>query len=242
LLSEVNFGRASKLSGIGAGAFESCISLQWFHIVGSVSDIGHNFIGGSGVSNITVDRNNGNFQSVDYFLLGEEGRSVFFYFGCEAEVVVPSYVVVLRCASFSTRFSLESVSFDDGSRLQSIEAWAFMSCDSLRSIRLPASLEMIGAGAFCRCHSLVAVTFEAPSKLREIGARAFMLCNSLTSISFPRSLMAIRAYAFRWCENLRSVTFEMGSPPHEIGAFAFDRCPCLDLAFLRTEQKGCEVF
>jgi hypothetical protein len=240
-LSEVNFRGASKLSIIGANAFEFCPSLQRFHIVGSVSNIGQNFIGVSGVSDITVDRNNGHFQRVDYFLLGEEGRSVFLYFSRGAEVVVPSYVVILRDRSFFFRFSLESVSFDDGSRLQSIEASAFEACHLLRSIRLPASLEMIGAYAFSDCPSLVAVTFEAPSKLREIGARAFMNCDLLASISFPRSLMAIRADAFRSCENLQSVTFEMGSPPQEIGAFAFDGCPCLDLAFLRAEHREREI-
>jgi hypothetical protein len=55
-LSEVTFGQPSKLTTIAAFAFADCKSLQRLHIVASVSTIGKDFVGGSGVREITVAR------------------------------------------------------------------------------------------------------------------------------------------------------------------------------------------
>jgi hypothetical protein len=62
-----------------------------------------------------------------------------------------------------------------------------MECRSLRSIRLPASLEVIREAASALCKRLADVSFESPSRLSRICDGAFDGCVSLTSITFPTS-------------------------------------------------------
>jgi hypothetical protein len=238
-LSEVNFGLPSKLSVIEDRAFAFCRPLQSVHSVSSVSDIGSTFIRASGVKEMTVDEDNGHFRTDGHFLIGQEGPSVVTYFGCEAEIVIPSYVLILKTGRCCERGSLEAVAFEGGSRLQSIEREGFAWCESLRSIRLQASLEVIGALAFVSCSSLATVTFEAPSRVRVIDQEAFALCQSLASIRFPGSLKSTGQRSFGLCDNLRRVEFESGSLPPEIHPDAFQHCDNLDTGFLR--KRACNV-
>jgi hypothetical protein len=234
LLSEVDFGKPSNLSRIESCAFWSCFSLHSFYIVGSVSHIDVDFIRDSGVREIIVDEDHCHFRSVDPFLLEqeEEGPSAIVYFGCEAEVVIPACVVVLKARLFDRRDSLEAVTFEERSQLKSIEREAFSTCRRLRSIGLPGFVEVIGAEAFAWCQSLAEVTFERPLRLRVIDERAFQGCCSLTSMRFPSSLKSIGQDSFCFCENLRSVTFDSDSARPEIHPRAFSECLNLDRVFL----------
>jgi hypothetical protein len=79
---------------------------------------------------------------------------------------------VLFILNFSQCRSIDSVSFESGTRLTCIEERAFLST-SLISIVLPGSLESIGEYCFSYSGRLADVQVESPSQLVYIGDHAF---------------------------------------------------------------------
>ena len=73
---------------------------------------------------------------------------------------------------------------------------AFYHVYSIKSIRLPLSLEYIGDDAFCMC-KIDRLTI--PANVKYIGKRAFRLCKNLSDVLLPNSLQIIGDYAFSGC-------------------------------------------
>lgn len=89
----------------------------------------------------------------------------------------------------------------------------------LRSIEIPASVEVIGDRAFARCRRLSRITFEPGSRLRTIGDRAFQN-TPLSVVEIPASVETIGSNAFS-SGALSCLTFESGSKLKTVGAYAF---------------------
>ncbi len=96
---------------------------------------------------------------------------------------------------------------------------------TLQTIRLPASLERIGANAFSRFVGLEQI--ELPEKLTFIGKAALGSCTSLTGINLPASLETIEMNAFSGCTALRQLGLPEGLKT--IGGFL----GCTALSFVR---------
>jgi hypothetical protein len=60
-----------------------------------------------------------------------------------------------------------------GCLLSRIKDRAFEGCFSLGSIRVPATVRVLGRYSFSQCHNLASVTFESGSKLSKIKDFAF---------------------------------------------------------------------
>jgi hypothetical protein len=97
--------------------------------------------------------------------------------------------------------------FESGSQLCEIESYALASCESLTSICIPCTVEVLGEGSFKNCRSLSTLSFESVSRLRRIESQAFSGCSSLKSIVIPQS---IESLSLNWSQNssLSQVTFE----------------------------------
>jgi hypothetical protein len=106
------------------------------------------------------------------------------------------------------------------------ESEAFVGCDALSAITLPAGLTCIGKAAFGRCTSLS--TIALPDSLVSICHMAFNHCTSITSISLPEGLVSIGEEAFMGCSSLASITIP--DSVTVIGDHAFMYCPHLDAA------------
>jgi hypothetical protein len=83
------------------------------------------------------------------------------------------------------------LTFETGSVLREIGESVFPQ-RRLKSIVIPASVEVIGKKAFRGCKSLASVTFEDESNLLEVGGGAFGECPCARRLMFPASF-AIRA-------------------------------------------------
>ena len=100
---------------------------------------------------------------------------------------------------------------------------AFLYCSSLTSIKIPASVETIGASAFKGCIKLTTVTFEKESRLTTIegyydyGYKAahgtFTNCFALTTIELPASIKTIETYSFSGCGKLANIYSRSTTPP-----------------------------
>jgi hypothetical protein len=77
-----------------------------------------------------------------------------------------------------------------------------VSCSSLQSICLPASVETIRLRCFEGCKNLSSLTFEPGSRLSRLGDWAFADCRSFQSICIPSSIETISPSCFRnWPKN-----------------------------------------
>jgi len=137
------------------------------------------------------------------------------------KIILPSTLTTIGQYAFYDCTSLQTVTFEKGSRLKTIEESAFEDCTALTSIEIPASVERIEDRAFKGCSKLATVTFEKGSQLKTVDG--FSRCTSLTTIEIPASVEKIGEFAFYICTSLQTVTFEKGSKLKTIsnGAFAF---------------------
>ena len=149
------------------------------------------------------------------------------------KIILPSTLTTIGQYAFYDCTSLQTVTFEKGSRLKTIEESAFEDCTELTSIEIPASVETIEDSAFKGCSKLATVTFEKGSQLKAIWGGyyaystrysaysyyygAFSDCTALTSIEIPASVETIKSTAFQGCSSLATVTFEKGSKLKTIG-------------------------
>jgi hypothetical protein len=96
--------------------------------------------------------------------------------------------------SFRECKSLESVTFESGSRMERIEEYVFYE-SGLKSILIPSSVFVLGNWSFRECNSLESVIFESGSRLERIGECAFYK-SGLQSIEIPGRVTFIGGFAF----------------------------------------------
>ena len=116
----------------------------------------------------------------------------------------------------SSKNTLTSVTFAEGTQISKIPKEAFNGCYQLTTINLPATLTTIGSMAFYGCRNLTEV--DLYEGLLTIGHEAFYNCASLTSIHIPASLTDLgrdedneMSNPFAGCSGLTEITVENGN-------------------------------
>ena len=89
---------------------------------------------------------------------------------------------------------------------------AFIACQNITDVEIPATVREIGARAFSDCWNLTNITFAAGSCLATIGDGAFTNCISLATIKFPKTLSRLGAGCFQGCAQLTDVYFDGNAP------------------------------
>lgn len=127
----------------------------------------------------------------------EQGRAtVIGYTGTPVNVVLP-----------------ESV---DNYPVIEIGSMAFDKCKSLKSIKIPRTVEVIADceenfdGAFYGCKKLTSVEFADDSSLRVLGRRSFEKCTALSRINLPGSLREINESALDGCQSITDLVLPEG--------------------------------
>lgn len=118
----------------------------------------------------------------------------------------PAYVTEIGARAFYGCVSLQTVTFEAGSRLANIADGAFMKCSALTSIELPAAVQTIGAGAFFECSALTSVIVNEGT--RSIENQAFQNCTALAEVKLPTTLENVGTYAFHGSKKLYKEGFE----------------------------------
>lgn len=89
----------------------------------------------------------------------------------------------------------------------------------IKSVTIPASVEMIGDFAFILCFNLKSAIFKRRSNVKSIGCHAFS--PALDKFHFPASVEVIKDRAFHVSTGITSITFECNSRLKSIGDYAF---------------------
>ena len=151
------------------------------------------------------------------------------------EVVLPEGLLSIGYHAFEGCASLSRVwvagsgatSGEDGrfilpDTINSLGTYAFARCNTLQSIRIPASINVIVSGVFSQCEQLT--TVEMHNAITEIGEMAFAHCTKLSGIQMPEDLTVIGAWAFSNCLSLTDSDVVFGEKLQKIGDRAFEKC------------------
>ena len=249
---------------IGNDAFYSCSSLKSIVIPNGVKSIGPNafqyctslksVILGDGLERIEIDAFFG-CSSLENLIIGCKVKSIDSYAirGCSKlkSITIPDSVTNIGYYAFSGCTSLENISFEEGSKLQDISAYAFENCHSslylienniqykkannnpyyflsnvtnknLSAYSINETTKIIMSEAFYRCERLVNITI--PNGITTICG-AFADCYSLTSIEIPNGVTSIGNQTFDGCESLVNINIPDGV--EIIGDYAFRNCTSL---------------
>ena len=130
----------------------------------------------------------------------------FAFMDCSSlkNITIPEGVTNIgNCAFWDS--GLTSVTFEEGSKLTTIDAGAFAGCQSLGAITIPEGVTSIKKNAFYSCNSMETITI--PESVTSIGEYAFYNCFSMTTITIPESVTSIGENAFSGCAGLTTVNF-----------------------------------
>ena len=131
---------------------------------------------------------------------------------------IPAATTTIGNYAFLSCTALESLTFSEGSALESIGENAFISCKSLLSVNLPEGLTTLSLGTFAACTGLTSVTL--PESLTTIGMAAFN-STSITEITIPASVTTINGSAFAGCSKLTKIT-NLATTPQTILSDTFN--------------------
>lgn len=165
-LKRIVFEKGSKLTNIDEYAFDSCYALERVEISDLLFWCNIKFAN---------DRSNPLYYAKHLYINGEEVQNLvipeeikrlnsYAFINCDSivRVDVHSNFNTMSDHAFVGCTNLESITFDELSRLEGIGNKAFYGCSSLISITIPKGANYIGVEAFAGCESLISVTFEDP--------------------------------------------------------------------------------
>lgn len=129
-------------------------------------------------------------------------------------VVIPECVETIEKSAFIGCDNLETVIFENNSKLKSLGETAFNNCKKLKSVNFGTNnaLESIGVSAFV--NDIALETVILPENLKTIGSTAFEGCVSLNSINIPASVSNIGVGAFASCQALEKISVDKDNPDY----------------------------
>jgi hypothetical protein len=143
---------------------------------------------------------------------------------------LPSYLFVERSDSQWASSPVETVEFERGSKLREISRLAFLGCDSLKSICLPASVEKISGASFASC-GLTKIEIESGNKsYRVVGSfvmdlnasRVIRYFGSYSEVEVPDTVEILDDRSFSQCDSIRQVWFGAESKLDSSGFWSDD--------------------
>jgi len=248
--SLININIPSNITSIGSYAFEYCNNLS-YNISNGIRYIGNNqnkYV----VAMSVIDK------SAVEVSIKDDCKFIYekAFYGCSSltDITIPNSVTSIGVLAFGYCKKLETVKFEESSKLASIKDGAFSNCSSLANISIPDGVISIGSIAFDMCNNLIynvsngikylgnnqnkyvvaisvvdksATGFSIKDGCKIIHAEAFYDCKNLKSILIPDSVISIGRVGFGGCNKLEAIVFGENSKLTRIAPYAFTQCTSL---------------
>jgi hypothetical protein len=202
-LKSLTFESGSKLREIQSSVFDHCASLKSIFLPASLSTLSWQAFLSSSIEEVIIDAANPHYFASGRFLVAVDGMRLIRSFGRGDDLNADSLCKL---------------------GLRKICPNAFSNCSALKSICIPASIEIIGKECFENCSSLSQIIFQSGSRITRLGGEVFGRCSLLTSICIPANVKSIGAGCLCKCRSLVEVSFEPGSKLTRIECEAFIGC------------------
>jgi hypothetical protein len=150
-LSKIEFESNSRLCRIDGQAFSRCVRIISIWIPSFVDSIDGSGFCGSNIREVTIAGDNCHFRFTGQYFLRFDGTQLICSFVSGDLVRIDREIAVIGKREVARTMSVSVVTFESGSRLRRIEAFAFSHCCTLKSIWVPSFVETIDGSAFCRC-------------------------------------------------------------------------------------------
>ena len=202
---------SGELTGIGDWAFSEISTLTSISIPASVTTIGDEaFSNCSGLNTLTF---------ADGSQLETIGERAFNETALSGTLNLPASLISIGEAAFATT-KITAVTIP--ASVTSIEKYAFSGCSQLSSLTFAdgSQLETIKDEVFN--NTAIEGVLTLPASLTSIGWAAFG-ATKITAVNFPVSVTTIGQQAFAGCSNLATLNFADGSQLETIGIEAFER-------------------
>lgn len=111
--------------------------------------------------------------------------------------------------TFASNENLKEVTFAEGSTVPVLTHSVFSGNKAMETIKIPASVEMIGEYCFSNCTKLTSITYEEGSKLTAIDHYAFNN-TGFTEFVIPDGVTYLGRQIFNSCTALKKVTVGLG--------------------------------
>jgi hypothetical protein len=231
LIQKVEFEADSQLRRIDARAFVACSAVQSLYLPSYVDTIAGSAFFFSGIREIQVAEDNRHFRVSGDFLIKTADNSLVRYFGQSLEVRVLSEIEGLSPWCFSG-LTIQSLSFENDSRLRRMESRVFFQCWSIHSISITPLVEFIDGSMFAYCGISRIDVAGGNGHFRVFGD--FLMssdCKSLIhyfggdpEVRIGGEVENVSDGAFSYCKHIRRIEFETPSRVRSIGRLAFEKC------------------
>ena len=222
-LTQVNF--PETLRWIDMNIFRDCKGIETAYIPDGVTHMGVTVFGGC--SNLTSVHLPAGLDSLQ--------NSTFMQCEKLTEVVIPRNVKFIGTFVFY-QSGVRTVTFEEGSCLETIDRDAFDECYYLKSLDMPNTVKTIGNQAFYRCDSLKSIHMS--EGLTSLGLSAFCYCPSLTEGYIPGGVTSVHN-AFSRCTGLKRL--QIGSKDSAPGVTLIKNCGIVDCENIEYLELGANV-
>ena len=229
----------NSVTAIEENAFWGMTGLTSMHIPASVTSIGIQCLSDcSGLTSITVDDNNPNYDSRDNCNAIMETATNTLVAGCQ-NTVIPSSTAILEENAFFGCTGLTSITIPES--VDTLRGWVFYNCTGLTTLSLPASVAALGDHVLDGCSNLTSLCSwnETPPALAGSVCDAFNGIDENIPVYIPHGTTAAYQEAWPYFTNFIESTVDIEQ--YKTADLLIYPNPTTDIVTVRLSPETCNL-